>query len=554
MPGLRHSLGHKDFSLLVVIADKWEIDVTAKSVDQLIDILVEKLVNKDVFNSHYSNLTEGEKEILLEIFHSEKRLPWSLFIRRFGEFRDMGVARISREQPYKHPVSDVEKLWYQGLIARDFFNSQAGIEEFVYIPDEFHVFLEQSKSPVKSIIGIPAKGKDLAVMHHASDAIVDLSCTLLAGIRAGVSDEEYQNHWEDAFRYARAIPIPDLKIILAATDLLTMDGYKVTSNIGEFLGRERGKAHFHLVHSYLDSDLIKEMELVPDFRVEGEWFYDPIETRKKVLNLLIELPHNKWWSLAGFISSVKSLNPDFMRSAGDYDSWLIRSSQTGEFLRGFHHWDDVEGKFLHFMITGPLNWLGLVDLASAELGKNFSVEQVAAFCFPSRALELINGKIPPGIQDESEQFLFRSNGTIFAPKGTPRSTRYQIARIADWGKMVNGGYTYQISAQSVSRAVGQGLSINQIKSILKSGSDQIPPSIMLAMERWNQYGLQTSIHNITVLRVSHPEIIQSLQKSKVSRYLGDPLGSAAIIIKPGGEEKLKSALIEMGFLTEFKID
>jgi hypothetical protein len=119
--------------------------------------------------------------------------------------------------------------------------------------------------------------------------------------------------------------------------------------------------------------------------------------------------------------------------------------------------------------------------------------------------------------------------------------------------LFNGSYSYQLTAKSVTRGKHQGLSINQMISILKSATDKIPPSLLLALERWGEHGLQSKIQKVSVLRVNHPEIIQSLIKSNVSRYLGDPLGSAAIVIKPGGEEKIKSALLEMGFLVDFEI-
>lgn len=554
MPGLRHSLGLKDYSLLLVIGEMWGIKAAAESVDQLIDILAENLSREDLFNTHYNNLNEEEKNALLEIFHAGIGLPWSLFIRRFGEFREMGVSRINREQPYRHPISVVEKLWYQGLIARDFFKTEKGIEEFVYIPDEFKEFLEQAKSPRKSILGIPATAKDIAKVRPASDSLVDLSCTLLAGIRAGVTDVEYQNHWEAASQFIRPLSIDNHKILLIAADLLELDGRMVTLKVGDFLAMERGKAHAHLVHSWLESSIVKEMEFVPDFRVEGEWYYDPIATRKTVLNLLLGLPCDRWWSLLEFINSVKSFNPDYLRSAGEYNSWLIRSTHSGKFLRGYQHWDDVDGNFLHFMITGPIHWLGLVDLAYTEHNKEIPVEQVTAFRLSCRAIDLIKGEINQSFPEESEEVLIRSNGYIYAPKGTPRRIRYQVARFTYWEKLINGSYSYRLTAKSVTRGKHQGLSINQMISILKSATDRIPPTLLLALERWDKHGLQLTIQKVSVLRVSRPEIIQSLIKSNVSRYLGDPLGSAAIVIKPGGEEKIKSALLEMGFLVDFEID
>ena len=61
------------------------------------------------------------------------------------------------------------------------------------------------------------------------------------------------------------------------------------------------------------------------------------------------------------MTAVHQQQPDFQRPAGDYDSWFLRDQQSGEFLRGFEHWDEVDGALLRYLICGPLHWLGGVD-------------------------------------------------------------------------------------------------------------------------------------------------------------------------------------------------
>ena len=39
----------------------------------------------------------------------------------------------------------------------------------------------------------------------------------------------------------------------------------------------------------------------------------------------------------------------------------------GDYLRGFSTWDEVDGALVRFLITGPMHWLGLVDLAAPRL-------------------------------------------------------------------------------------------------------------------------------------------------------------------------------------------
>ena len=128
-----------------------------------------------------------------------------------------------------------------------------------------------------------------------------------------------------------------------------------------------------------------DLRLVPGLEFEGEWRNDPLQACYAVLEILTDVPRNTWWSLGAFIERIKEAEPDFQRPAGDYESWYIRRHESGEFLRGFESWDAIEGALIRFMITGPLHWLGIVDLVAS--GEN---RPVSAFRFSRWADAWIN--------------------------------------------------------------------------------------------------------------------------------------------------------------------
>ncbi|MBK9056119.1 MAG: hypothetical protein IPL78_36050 [Chloroflexi bacterium] len=74
------------------------------------------------------------------------------FTREFGEVRQMGPAKMEREEPWYDPVSVAESLWYRGFLYRSFQESPEGLIEFYYLPDEF---LEQFPQP-KAVPAPPA--------------------------------------------------------------------------------------------------------------------------------------------------------------------------------------------------------------------------------------------------------------------------------------------------------------------------------------------------------------------------------------------------------------
>ena len=55
-----------------------------------------------------------------------------------------------------------------------------------------------------------------------------------------------------------------------------------------------------------------------------------------------------------------------------------------------------------------------------------------------------------------------------------------------------------------------------------------------------------------MLRVTSPDVMDKLRKSRATRFLGEPLSPTAVIVKPGAWEKVMSALTELGYLAERK--
>jgi hypothetical protein len=53
-----------------------------------------------------------------------------------------------------------------------------------------------------------------------------------------------------------------------------------------------------------------------------------------------------------------------------------------------------------------------------------------------------------------------------------------------------------------------------------------------------------------VLKVSKPEILEELRKSKAARFLGEILGPTTVVVKDGAQSKVLAALTELGLLAE----
>ncbi|TLN22741.1 hypothetical protein FDZ74_04255, partial [bacterium] len=483
-------------------------------------------------------LPTGARAALDELLEHDGRLSWAVFTRRYGEVRVMGAARRDRERPDLKPASPAEVLWYRALIGRAFFNESPEPQEYAYIPDDLLdlVQLSNTRGPVP--LGRKATAAERAHPVAVNDRILDHACTLLAALRLGMDPADLPAaDWN--------VPPLTLLALLQAAKLLDANNQPHAEAVKNFLEAPRGQALASLVSAWMNSPLFNELRLLPGLIMEGEWSNDPLLARRFLLDLLSHVPQDTYWSLAAFVSAIRERHPDFQRPAGDYDSWFIRQESTGQFLRGFSAWDDVDGALLRYTITGPLHWLGILDLASSARDG-----QPTAFRFSAWAAALWHGAAPDGLPAEDAGLRVLSNGTVTAPPLVSRALRYQIARFCDWQDVRDGEFRYRITPASLERARQQGLKAGQLLALLRRHSPAVPPPLALALDRWEQQGVQAAIRPAVLLRVGSPDILAALRQSRAARFLREPLSPTAVLINPGSEEKVLLALAELGYLGE----
>lgn len=548
MPDLIYSLQGRDLSHLRMVAELWGVDLRAPDARGGRRELVKNLLDPILVEENIDLLPDEARSALDELLRHDGRMPWSLFTRRFGEVREMGSARRDREKPHLHPKSAIEALWYRALVARAFFDTSSGPQEFAYIPDDFLELLPASHGQVHASIGRPASQIERTHPIQANDRILDQACTLLAGLRLGLSLQEI---WEAENRWGTASP-ERLRALLECADLLDADGLPQIEPVREFLEAPRADALLKLVHSWLSSTSFNELFLAPGLLFEGEWQNDPLRTRQRMMAFLSSVPDDTWWSLPAFIADIRQRYPDFQRPAGDYDSWYIRDDQSGEFLRGFAHWDEVDGALIRFYIAGPLHWLGFVDLAMPGADLDVDIGSVSAFRITSWTKNFLSGLKPEGLPSEEEFFQAGSNARLHIPRLVSRSVRYQLARFSQWEAPDGETYIYQLTPVSLERARQQGLLVKHLLALLQRYTSSVPPNLVRALELWEKSGSQAKLERVTVLRLSNPEIMEKLRKSRAARFLGDPLGPTAIIVNPGAWKKVLAALAEMGYLGEVR--
>ncbi|NOT04965.1 MAG: hypothetical protein HOP27_10245 [Anaerolineales bacterium] len=528
MPDLFHTLLKYDIGHLRIIAGSWGLELETSEVDSATEELCASFLDLEAVTETMEILPADARSALTALLESNGKIEWAAFARKFGEIREMGEGRRDRERPHLKPISIAENLFYRGILAKAFFDTDKGAQEFAYIPEDLFEIIDEVTKEERGgnstePLGRPATPVEKAFEIPASDRILDDATTLLAALR--LSRSGFQ-------------PDTQLTTLLATAEILKK-GAPQAEKVKSFLEASRADALKSLLEAWKSSQTFDELRFIPTIVCEGEWMNQPLVTREFLLDLVNSIPQNKWWSIPAFIRAIKEKFPDYQRPAGDYDSWFIKRTSDGQFLRGFAYWDQVDGTLVKYFIQ-ILHWLGMVDLASPEEGKEATAFRLTLNV--ERSTSNVDGKI-----------VVASNGKITISRFFSRAVRYQISRFCEWGEEHSDEYQYQVTAQSLRHAKEQGLKAEQLLSLLvKYTNGTVPPALVKALKQWDAHGTEARVEKLLVLRVNRPEILEEMRKSKASKFLGEILSPTAVIIKSGAESKVLATLAELGLLSEIE--
>jgi hypothetical protein len=132
--------------------------------------------------------------------------------------------------------------------------------------------------------------------------------------------------------------------------------------------------------------------------------------------------------------------------------------------------------------------------------------------------------------------------------------RYQVSRFCDWDEPKEDVYRYRISTNSLSKAKEQGLKVEHLLALLSKHSEAgVPPSLVKALKRWEVNGTEARVQTQVILKVSKPEVLEEMRKSKAAKFLGEVLSPTTVVVKGGAIQKVMEALIELGIVGETEI-
>jgi hypothetical protein len=155
---LKHDLGH-----IRIVAELWGLELDSNEADAAAKELCASLLDPDLLAEILEALPPEAQTAIEMLVGKNGRIPWAEFTRRFSDIREMGPGKRDREKPHLNPASTAETLFYRALLARAFFNTANGAQEFAYIPDDLLILMNRKEHKGREEKRDLASFADLAV-------------------------------------------------------------------------------------------------------------------------------------------------------------------------------------------------------------------------------------------------------------------------------------------------------------------------------------------------------------------------------------------------------
>lgn len=503
MPTTSQMLADYPDILLQVLAEMRAalLDV-ADTRAEAVELLAAQITDPVSVQIAYQELIESyepAKEAIDLLLTEGGEVSEAQFARAYGSVRQMGPARLEREQPWLVPESMAEVLYYYGLIGRGYRGAGQRSHTVVYLPSDIVPWLPhpQGANEGETLPVTPAPPPHPSRTMLADDSFLADMGALLGFIHTeGLRIEGEGPHPDDIERVVERLQVPftanegllnaRLALMLHLANRLgwlrrTAPGVVgLTGNqVRTFLAATRAEQRASLWRAWCESPDWNDLCRTPTLECAdtGAWRNDPLQTRSTLLQLIGRLQPGVWYSQADVIHAIHTIDPDFQRPTANYDTWYIRDTNTQEFLKGFEQWDGVEGALLRFLCQGPLHWLGAMDLAEPSAGDDM---QISLSQWGARWLG--HEDVPQPHEAPRKPMVVEEDFTVSLSLDAPLDERFRIERFTQWQSSYPR-YVYQINQRSLQRAANEGITAERILAMLEKRTRSLPPKVAGALGR-----------------------------------------------------------------------
>ncbi len=318
---------------------------------------------------------------------------------------------------------------------------------------------------------------------------------------------------------------------------------------------ERARRCYRL---WRDSPFWNELNYLPGVILRpGPGPLDPahaeaVRARAMVLERVASEQAGTWHALSTFIARSKLYIP-YLLFPREYGTRAERYSIGGNpygwdfrlkhgWLTHREGWHLVEGGFIRAIITGPLRWLGLVEVD----------ESADTFTLTS-ALDSIDGESAPVTSDVDEpwgRLVVQPNFELVVLAPVSESLLLALDRFAERVRLEQIAQ-YRLTRASVTRAVQLGLRADAIQQTMEQAAGgAIPQNVAYSLLEWERQARRIELWpSMTLIEVEQASLLDELYASEETQsLLGRRLSPTLAEVPANQLERVQELLWQREFL------
>jgi hypothetical protein len=549
MRTLREALEHTPTPLLREMARFWEVAGAEKiGRPRLIQGLLEQMARPEVVRRELNRLDREERDALRTVLAAGGRMPAAVLTRTHGPLRP---PHLAPEDPAA--LNPTERLHRRALLFRAYstWDDFRGLAFFV--PAELWAHLPRVPQATPESLLQPLQADE--VVATPADLVLhrDMACTL-AFFRREVhplaEDGSLPAGPPQALDELLAPPHPAYSAFLLhlawQARLLAPDlaGVLRPSAEGQQWLRAAPALRTQvLFQAWRDHPGWDDLAAVPGLLVERRWPADLAAPRGRILRHLAACPAGDWLALSDWAHFVEATDPDFLRASGSPGRPRVRQRETRVLLEGVPSWNKVEGGYLRFVASGPLYWLGLVDLGVGPAEEPaFRLTPLGqALLHPEAAMpELVEEKAIVEGTFEVWVPLEASPYIVFLLEGCAERVRQD--RLSQ----------YRLARPALQRAVQRGERVEWLlEALSRYGRGEVPQNVAYTLQEWAAAYGQLHLRRPILLGAADAVLVEEvLADPAVRAVCGERLSPTAVEVDAEGIQALEERLGQLGHLPQ----
>lgn len=553
MKDLYRCLDEYPEDLLLAIADAWGIALPRDESMRMVKRLADAMLSPGALTAAVASLSPAAQGALAFLAAQGGAALAGPTALRYGAVRRFGPARLRREKPWLAPSSPLEELYFYGLVYRAYGQVGEHLGDLFLIPDDLAALLSPLETATAA--GDTIRLAEPSAVAAQGEALLEDMLAIIVLLRGHPLTSSAQGpptpaELAQVAQSARLLGDAEparlefLWRALLLQKLVEHDGrqWRPTLNARHWLRQTDAAQWLATFLAWRDDEDREELFHLPTIVCEREgWQNKPSQARRRLCAILATYSAGVWYDLASLLGALRAHHPDYLRPDGDLDSWLIRDAETGAYLRGMESWDKIEGALARHLLTGPLHWMGLLDL-----GREGASSPPAAVRLTPGGKALMAG-LPadaPSLSQPGPKAEIDERMAIRISTRNSRYQRYQLERLAVFQAQNESEARYLLTDLSVWQGLNAGIQGEQILAFLRRiTAGALPEPVERVLAAWAGRFGRVTLRRAVILETADEAAMRVIRLDPdLAPLLGEALSPTLCL---ASEERLEELVAKL---------